>query len=183
MVEYTSRMPTAVEEYSLRGTKHGHATLQSLKLRRSLATSLWSGHDGVLNQLMGLGWKATARLKVHRITTFEDVIAPNNGMIEKALREPTPFATSIVLQNSLKLSALVEYTAGSTTPYSLICRTEQRNDIPRSDQDSDFYTPAVTYTLMAYTDEPGGRVHLVQKRNIARRELQGRHTSKVWENW
>jgi len=174
MVEYTSRMLTAVEEYSLQGTKHGNVALQSLRLRRSLATSLWGKHDGVLNQLMGVGPKTTANLKLHGITTFEDVLASNDEMIEKAACRTPPFGANLrsvvskILQSALKLSAQLEYAAGSTTPCSLICRTERRNDVPRSDQSSSSSMPAVTYTLVAYTDKPAGCI--LYKRDISNAE-------------
>jgi len=173
MVDYASRMLTAIEEYSLQGTKHGKVALQSLRLRRSLATSLWGGHDGVLNQLMGIGQKTTATLRMHGLTTFEDVLASNDDAIEKAAQRSPPFGSNLravvskILQSTLKLSAKLEYAAGSTTPCSLICSIERRDDIPRAHGQApgSSSAPAVTYSLIAYTDKPGGC--LFYKRDIS----------------
>lgn len=173
MVEYASRMLSAIEEYSLQGSKHGHVALQSLRLRRSLATSLWGRNDGVLNQLLGIGTKTTAILKLHGITTFEDVIASNDEMIEKAAHRTPPFGSNLrtvvskILRGTFKLAAHLEYAAGSTTPCSLVCRLEPRNDIPRLYDGSSTTSsaPTVTYTLIAYTNKPGGC--LFYKRDIS----------------
>eukprot|EP00957_Ditylum_brightwellii_P081451 6196001-Ditylum_brightwellii.AAC.1 len=73
-VDYATRMLQAVEDYSVEGSKHGQVALESLLLRRSLATSLWSAKDGVLNQLRGVGHKTTAKLKMNKIITFADVL-------------------------------------------------------------------------------------------------------------
>lgn len=162
MVEYASRMLSAIEEYSAKGSKHGQVATQSLRLRRSFATSLWCGKDGALHQLKGLGAKSIANLKFHGITTFDDIMNATTDLLEKVAQRPEPFGRNLqdvvgkILGSSLKLTAALRYAAGSTTPKSVICELKPkfvRQDIspPRPSQDS-----TVTYNVLAYTDLPGG---------------------------
>ena len=53
MVDDATRILSALEDYSVLGSKHGQVAMESLMLRRSLSTSLWGTKDGVLNQLRG----------------------------------------------------------------------------------------------------------------------------------
>jgi hypothetical protein len=174
MVDYSSRMLVAVEEYSVRGSMHGRVAVQSLKLRRSLATSLWSAGEGALNQLVGVGQTTTASLKFNGITTFEDVLASTEGEIEKAAQRIAPFgvklrsAVSKILQRTLKVSGEIEFTPGCSTPKAIICRLGLRKDVPLLGSGSDDRkgsAAVVTYTLIVHTDRPGGC--LVYQKNVS----------------
>jgi len=174
-VEYASRMLSAIEEYSLRGSKNGQVAVQALRLRRSLSTSLWNARDGALNQIMGIGPKTTASLKMNGIISFEDALASEASAIERAAQRPPPFGKNLrsvatkILQGALKLSATLEYAAGSTTPCTIVCRLDTLDDVPRCDRGSCSTAPAVTYTLISYTEKPGGL--LLHKRDISKAQI------------
>lgn len=51
MIDIATRILEALEDYSVKGSRNGHVALLSLKLRRSMATSLWGQKDGLLNQI------------------------------------------------------------------------------------------------------------------------------------
>lgn len=172
-VDYASRMLAALEEYSVRGTKHGEVVLQSLKLRRCLATSLWCDKSGVLNQLMGLGPSLTAKLKFSGIVSFADVFEATPGRIEKAAQRASPFGANLrsivttLFQSSLRVRAELQYAAGSTTPAAIVCYLERPANLPSCQEAAIMKSspPPVSYTLLVYTDQPGGC--LVYRRNIS----------------
>jgi ATP-dependent DNA helicase HFM1/MER3 len=167
MVEYSSRMLAALEEYSVRGSKHGNVVVQSLLIRRSLALNLWGATDGVLRQIRGIS-KALS-LSLHRggISTFGDVLKSSDEQLEKTARRAPPFGMELrkacarILQNSLEISATIETAENSSTPSSVTCRLAKKRDVPHDNlatgRNSNL-TPEVTYTLIAYTDRPGGCV-------------------------
>ena len=160
MVEYATRMLSAVEEYSIDGSMNGQVALQSLRLRRSLATSLWGARDGVLNQIRGVGHKTTAKLRFSKILSFADVISSSSEEIERAAGREPPFgkelrtAVSKILKNTLQLSACIDSEGG--IPKYLLCSLARRGAIPGIEHVvSDESAGIVKYTLVAYTDRPG----------------------------
>ena len=161
MVEYSSRILSAIEEYSTRQSQHGQVAVESLLLRRSLATSLWNHRSGVLNQLMGLGPHTTAALMFNHISTFEDVLRRNEKEIERAAQRSSPFgqnlidAVSRIMKSSLKVSAHLEYAYCSTTPCSVICHVQHRQGDSSGEAMEVISNSGVTYTLAVYTDNPG----------------------------
>lgn len=173
MVDYSRRMLAAVEEYSVQGTKNGRVAIQSLRLRRSFVTNLWSGHDGVLGQLGGIGPTTVAALKFNGIVKFEDVLAATDDVLETAAQRSQPFGANLrsvvgqILNSAMKLTAEVEYVDGSNTPCTLHCRLERRSSLPDSTNagPSSTTAPAVNYTLIAFTDRPGGLV--LYKRDLS----------------
>lgn len=173
MVEYSSRMLAAVEEHSIRKSKNGQVAVHSLALRRSLATSLWNEQCGALNQLMGVGPTTAANLKFSGMTTFDHVLAATEEEIEKVAKRGKPFGANLrlaaarILQSSSKISAHLEYVQGSTTPCSLVCTMKPRQGASQSTAGSVSRAPDVTYTLIAYTDRPGGC--LIYKKDISKR--------------
>jgi Sec63 Brl domain len=162
MVDYSSRILSAVEEYSVKGSGHGHVVMQSLMLRRSLATSLWCGQNGVLSQLTGMGHTTTANLKFHGIVSFQDVLASSSEAIEKAAQRTPPFGSNLrdivskILRSTLKLTAKLEYLAETSKPVSLICELYPRFDDSSSTPLNPSVSSPVTYHLLAFTDLPGG---------------------------
>jgi hypothetical protein len=173
MVDYASRMLSALEEFSIQGSRHGQVALHSLTLRRSLATSLWTQHDGVLNQIINVGQKTAAALKFHGISSFKDVLASTEKQIERAAQRASPFAATLratvatILRNTYKLSATFECASGSRTPCNLVCKIEQQETGQENPGTLVSGTPPVTYTLLAYTDRPGGCL-------LSRKEISGK---------
>jgi hypothetical protein len=163
MVDFSVRMLSAIEDYSVRGSGHGQVALQSLRLRRSFATSHWCGKTDVLHQLKGIGATTIANLKFHGITKFEDVMNNTSDALDKAAHRAAPFGANLqgvvgtVLRCALKLSAKLEYAAGSSTPCTLVCELAPKYDKLSAHQTpSAATTSAVTYTILAFTDLPGG---------------------------
>jgi len=161
MVEYATRLLCAVEEYSIDGSMNGQVALQSLKLRRSLATSLWGASDGVLNQLRGVGHKTTAKLRFSKILSFVDVLSASSEEIERAAGREPPFgkelrtAVSKILKNTLQLSACVESEGG--VPKFVVCSLARRGTLPGTEHvENDESAGIVKYTLVVFTDRPGG---------------------------
>lgn len=160
MVEYATRMLSAAEEYSIEGSRNGQVALQCLKLRRSLATSLWGSGDGVLNQLRGVGHKTTAKLRFNKILSFADVVSSSSEAIEHAAGRGPPFgrelrtAVSKILQSMLQLSAYVE--PSDNIPKYVVCSLARRKPMPGMERvERDESSSIVKYTLAVYTDRPG----------------------------
>jgi ATP-dependent DNA helicase HFM1/MER3 len=160
MVEYATRMLSAAEEYSIEGSRNGQVALQCLKLRRSLATSLWGSGDGVLNQLRGVGHKTTAKLRFNKILSFADVLSSSSEAIEHAAGRGPPFgrelrtAVSKILQSTLQLSAYVE--SSDNIPKYVVCSLARRKPMPGVERvERDESSSIVKYTLAVYTDRPG----------------------------
>jgi hypothetical protein len=163
MVDYSARMLSAIEDYSVRGSGNGQVALRSLRLRRSFATNHWGGKSEVLHQLKGVGATTIANLKFHGITKFEDVMHNTSDALEKAAQRSSPFGANLrdvvgaILQSALKLSAELEYSPGSSAPCSLVCELTPKYDSLGTRQiSSALTTSAVTYTVLAFTDLPGG---------------------------
>jgi ATP-dependent DNA helicase HFM1/MER3 len=170
MSEYASRLLKATEECSIEGSLNGHVALQSLRLRRSLATSLWGPGDGVLNQLRGVGHKTTAKLRFSKILSFVDVLSSSSEEIERAAGREAPFgkelriAVSKILKNTLQLSACVESEEDDLK--FVICSLGRRRALPGIENvECDESAGIVNYTLVVFTDRPGGS--LVFQPNIS----------------
>ncbi|GKY92454.1 hypothetical protein MPSEU_000215900 [Mayamaea pseudoterrestris] len=172
MVEYASRMLSALEEYSVRGSRNGQVAMHSLLLRRSLATSLWTQHDGVLNQIINVGQKTAACLNFHGISSFKDVLTSSDKQIERAAQRAPPFAKTLrtavttILSGAFKLSASLEYVVGTRSPSNLVCRIERKE---ASQATVSVAGTPVHYTLLAFTDRAGGC--LLHRREIAGTEI------------
>jgi ATP-dependent DNA helicase HFM1/MER3 len=174
MVEYASRVLVAAEEFSARSSRHGKVVVETLKLRRALATRVWCSQSGVLGQFSSLDRKTVSALKFNGISTFDDVLATNEETLEAVAKRTKPFGLDLrkvvsqVLASTLKLTAEIEYSAGSRTPVALVCHLSVRDDIPNLVKDlaGSANTPPVTYTLIAYTDRPGGC--LMYKKNVSK---------------
>lgn len=165
VAENASRMLSAAEDFSVEESKHGKVALECMLMRRCLATSLWSGKDGVLNQVMGVGQKTTAKLAIHNIRTFEDLMAKSSSEIEQACGRASPFgqqlraAVTKILQGRISLSARIEGLDSPGEDSILVCQlalddsvngrmsgTPNKNDAEK----------IVKYTLVVHTDRPGG---------------------------
>jgi hypothetical protein len=174
MVEYASRVLVAAEEFSARSSRHGKVVVETLKLRRALATRVWCSQSGVLGQFSSLDRKTVSVLKFNGISTFGDVLATEEETLEKVAGRTPPFGLDLrkvvskVLASTLKLTAEIEHAAGSTTPSALICNLSIRDDLPNlvKDLGGSANTPQVTYTLIAFTDRPGGC--LMYKKNVSK---------------
>jgi replicative superfamily II helicase len=174
MVEYASRVLVAAEEFSARSSRHGKVVVETLKLRRALATRVWCSQSGVLGQFSSLDRKTVSALKFNGISTFDDVLATKEETLEAVAKRTSPFGLDLrkvvsqVLASTLKLTAEIECAAGSRMPSALVCHLSVRDDILNlvKDLGSSTNTPQVTYTLIAYTDRPGGC--LIYKKNVSK---------------
>jgi hypothetical protein len=189
MVEYATRMLSAIEEYSTEGGTNGQVALQALRLRRSLAVSLWGASDGVLNQLPGVGHKTTAKLRFNSIVLFNDVLEASSEQIERAAGRTPPFGNQLrvavhkIVRNTLQLSAKVDY--DGECPTNIICTLTRPQNVPPvegAESDSKSNEALVKYTLACYTDRPGNS--LFYQPNISK---SGEHVfpcppsfGKVW---
>lgn len=178
IVDYATRMLSAIEEYSAKGSKHGNIAVQSLKIRRSLAVRLWSSNDGVLRQIKGIGKDVVFSLRLSGISSFEDVVKCSESQVEGAAKRTAPFGVDLrkacisILQNRLKISASIE--AGNSTLSKLVCELDGHNSIGSTENDKSGPSASVTYTLIAYTDQIGGIV--LYKENIVG---AGTHTAQL----
>lgn len=161
-VEYASRVLSAAEDYSIEESKHGQVALESLLLRRCLATSLWGATDGVLNQLRGVGAKTAAKLSMNKMRTFEDIISKSSNDIEQACGRKSPFGQELkkvvskIMSRSLKLSAVVDGLESNARPNELICDLSAHQAVAETAKSTDDDSRIVTYTLTVHTDRPGG---------------------------
>jgi hypothetical protein len=178
MVDFASRMLSATEEFSASGSQNGGVLVQSFKLRRALATSLWCGRDGILGQFKSLGTETLVGLRFNGINTFEDVVASNEHMIEKAAKRLPPFGSNLkaavakVVKSRLRLFCQLDSVSGSITPSHLICKVNRQpavdsERLERHDVDtkSSASQSVLTYALIVHTDRPGGC--LLFERNIS----------------
>lgn len=166
MVDFAARMLVAIEEFSIEGSMHGQVALQCLRLRRSFSSSLWGVRDGALNQLTGVGADVTAKLRFNKIISFADTVAATEEAIERAAGKPPPFGKDLrgaagkILRNTLQLSVSVD-----TRNQRLICKLSKRsilgvshrNESSLSDDD------VVKYSLVSFTDRPGGSLQYISR--------------------
>jgi ATP-dependent DNA helicase HFM1/MER3 len=121
------RMLMAAQEYSVEGSRNGYVALQCLKLRRSFHFSCWGKNDGILNQIEGVGPKATAKLKLASISSFQHVVNATEEQLESGSGKSKPFGKQIktivskLLQLQLKLSADITFTRGSNIAADVTC--------------------------------------------------------------
>lgn len=132
------RFLSAVEAFSVKGSKNGHVAFQSLKLRRSLARSLWGSSSGVLNQIEKVGQVSAAKLLFNGIVSFEDVLSASEEKIEQASGRPKPFGKRIrdlvgaLMKEKLETSASIEYTRDSNTPAGVVCEVNYCTSVKAS---------------------------------------------------
>lgn len=159
MVEYASRMLSALEDYSTSASRNGHVAMHCLFLRRSLSICLWDHQDGVLNQIINVGQKTTETLKLHGISSFEHVLSASDKEIEKAAERCSPFANTLraavqkIVQRKFTLKSSLAYIEGPTMPPILVCQVECANKQAEKFAETD---SPLTFTLLASTDRPGG---------------------------
>jgi hypothetical protein len=162
MVEMATRMLVAMEEYYVHGPKNGMAALQSHRLRRSLAVSLWGSGDGVLNQLKGVGHEGTAKLRFGNIISFQDVLKATEEDIDKItgrrIGRELRRAVSRILQNRLTLSVRIDrsdITEDNRDGSWIVCSLARKNvqDDPACQEEK---AVPVKYTMIAFSDRPHG---------------------------
>lgn len=167
MVDCSTRILSAIEEFCLKGSMNGNILVQCLKIRRSLAVHLWSGKDGILRQIRGIGKALAFSLSMHGISTFADVLEHTEAQLEKAANRPPPFGSDLrkasenILRSRLMISANLEHGLSSVPPdnitCSLIVKSEQTGHTEFIDNSS-----SISYTLVAYTDKEGGIIFAKQ---------------------
>ena len=193
MVDYATRMLSAIQDYSVGSTLHGNIALESLLLKRSFDNSLWKGTDGMLNQLPGVGVKTTAKLIKQGIVSFGDVLEANLETLEKAAGRKSPFgdelklAAARILSDSLSVRAEVNDVSGEVmchvTNFDLgenVSSKEGRSyfeKIKRKDVAVSKVKKS-SYILAVFTDHPGGLL-------MWRTDLKeaGVHSVKLPKKW
>jgi ATP-dependent DNA helicase HFM1/MER3 len=172
MVEFASRMLAASEEYAARSRKNGRVAVQSLRLRRSLETSLWGENNGsVLAQFSDLNENILLNLRHHGIFTFQRVLDATENELERAAGRKSPFGSSLitavkaVVAGQLKIGAKVIVSPETRIPEAVLCNLQSSQTEPERSQPC----RAITYTLFAYTDRPNGC--LLYRKNISAPEM------------
>lgn len=158
---------------SARASQSGQVAVQALKLRRSLATSLWGCENGVLGQFRSLDTATVTALRFNGIATYEDVLSSTEEQLEKTAKRMPPFGKNLrravqqTLAGALKVSANIEYAAGSTMPSELVCHVERRCESYDSLSPPEVAQRGsqLEHTLIAYTDRPDGCLLYKQKIN------------------
>ena len=171
MVDSATRILSAIEELSLKGSLNGNVLLQCLKLRRSLAVHLWSTKDGILRQIKGIGKALAFSLLMNGVSTFEDVIDRTEDQLEKAASRPQPFGTDLrkaaasILHSRLTICATVERGSTPLSPGILTCALTLKSDQAGHGHDTFIdKAPSISYTLVIHADKEGGIV--LAKQNI-----------------
>jgi hypothetical protein len=153
VVDGANRILTAVEEYSKEGSHHGQVLAQCHLLRRSLFHGVWGENDGVLKQIGGVTHDLEAKLKANGISSFNDVINCDGEAIARACDMPSTFggslraAAAMILQSTMKLSF---HTEEGDEGLDLVIKIE------RKELDYVAQSEHVKYSLLVYTDRPGG---------------------------
>lgn len=157
VVDNAMRILTAVEEYSREGSCNGHLIVQSHLLRRSIFHGTWGEKDGLLKQIGGVTHDVETKLKANGISSFADVANTNGEDIARACNMPSAFgdslraAATMILQCTLTLSACSkECDDGLDLVIKL--RRKELGGIAMSDKTKD----NVNYSLLVFTDRPGG---------------------------
>ena len=78
MIDDASQVLLAIEQYSKEGSRNGQVAIQAMLFRRSLYSSLWGEHNGVLNQIGGVTQEMTAKLKASGISSFANAMSRSN---------------------------------------------------------------------------------------------------------
>jgi ATP-dependent DNA helicase HFM1/MER3 len=152
------RILAAVEDYAREGSRHGEVAVQGWLLRRSLYSSLWGDKDGVLNQINGISQEMTKKLANNGIKTFTDAVNSSVDEIVEALNVTPTFASGVrtasakILQRTLKLSACTK--PNENGGLNLHIKVERKVQGGETSVDRIVY-----YSLLAYTDRPGGLLH------------------------
>lgn len=142
-----------------------------MKLRRALATGLWSCENGVLWQFRSLDASTVTALRFNGITSYFDVVSSSEDQLEKITKRRPPFGKNLrqavqqTLAGALKVSAEIEFAAGSTVPSEVICHVDSRFENDAGSPEVAKGDAKVTYTLIAYTDQSDGCLLYRQKIN------------------
>jgi ATP-dependent DNA helicase HFM1/MER3 len=172
VVDFAYRTLQAIEDYGANGCRSGMLAIAAIKLRRSLAMNLWGSGDGVLKQFQNLDATTLAGLRMHGVSSFEDVMSTPEQDLEKATNRKAPFGLNLrnavakVLQSRLKVSAGFDAAASTVT-----CKIEpySTDDVQVSAPGHEFGSSStLTYTMIALIDAPGGC--LCYRKNISKAE-------------
>jgi replicative superfamily II helicase len=160
IIDGASQVLSAVEQYAKEGNRNGQVAIHALLLRRSLYSSLWGEHDGVLNQIGGVTQEMAAKLKDSGISTFADAVSNSNEDIVKAINVTDTFAKSLrvaaskILHHTLKLSARFIEEDDDRGPKLDV--TLKRRVAGLSEETNE---RVVSYSLVIFTDRAGGLLY------------------------
>jgi ATP-dependent DNA helicase HFM1/MER3 len=167
MVDYATRMLSAIEEHAIQGTGNGNIIVQCLLIRRAFSVHLWAANDGsLLKQIQGIGGSLAFQLQMNGIANFEDVMKNSIDKIEKAANRQSPFGAELkraceqIIASRLRISkTLIISTEDDVPGHCIECRIDRPCRITDNEEfgsQGNNATPTVTYTLVAYSDQPGG---------------------------
>lgn len=193
MVDYATRMLSAIEDYSVGTTLHGNIALESMLLKRCFDTCLWKGSDGMLNQFPGVGEKTTNKLLGVGVVSFRDVLEANLVTLEKAAGRKAPFgdelklAAARILADSLSVTAEIDKDAREVS--CRITNFDKKANIKNEDGWSYFdkvkrkesamsKVKKSSYVLIVFTDHPAGL--LMWRTGV---KEAGLHTVRLPEKW
>lgn len=159
MIDGATQILSAVEQYAKEGSGHGQVATHGMLFRRSIYSSLWGEHDGVLNQIGGVTQEMTSKLKAIGISTFADAVNSSDHDIARACNVTESFASSLrtaaskILHRTLKLSACSKETGGGGL--EVLIKLERRV----AGVSGETGERVVSYSLLVFTDRPGGLLH------------------------
>jgi ATP-dependent DNA helicase HFM1/MER3 len=160
MINGASQVLSAIEQYAKEGSRNGQVAIQAMLFRRSLYSSLWGVHDGVLNQIGGITQEMVAKLKVSGISSFVDAMSRSNEDIVKAINVTDAFANSLrvaastILHRTLKLSAAyIEKNGDRGCELNVTLNRRVAGSI------EEIHKKIVSYSLVIFTDRAGGLFH------------------------
>lgn len=160
MIDGASQVLSAIEQYSKEGSRNGQVAIQAMLFRRSLYSSLWGEHDGVLNQIGGVTQEMTAKLKASGISSFADAMSKSNEDIMKAIHVTDAFANSLRVAASTILHRTLTLSTGFKEQdddggCKLIVTLKRRV----AGSIEDIQKKVVSYSLVIFTDRAGGLLH------------------------
>ncbi|GAX27286.1 ATP-dependent DNA helicase HFM1/MER3 [Fistulifera solaris] len=170
IVEFSSRMLTALEEFSVRSSRNGIVALQSIRLRRALSTNDWVPHEGVLHQLAGVDSATAMNLKMAGICSFDDVLKHSSEQIEKAAGRASHFGNRLkntvqeVMRGMLTMNVYFEDNIPGAALKTAVCvigrlaKTTNHGEVKSSSKE-------LSYTLIAYCDRSGKCI--LYRRNVS----------------
>lgn len=155
VTEFSSRMLSALEDFSVRSTRNGIVALRCMRLRRALATKCWVPTEGMLHQIPGVDQTTAANLKMAGANDFNDVMELNNEDIEKAAERSPDFGQQLkdAVEQMLKGAMTLKVHFDSLEAMA-VCIIERRSTVT-IDSESKASVKGITYSLLAYSDHRG----------------------------
>jgi ATP-dependent DNA helicase HFM1/MER3 len=160
MIDGASQVLSAIEQYAKEGSRNGQVAIQAMLFRRSLYSSLWGEHDGVLNQIGGVTQDMAAKLKASGISSFADAMSRSNEDIVKAINVTDAFANSLRVAASTILHRTLNLSAGfNENDDDGGCELNVKLNRRVAGSIEEIHKKVVSYSLVIFTDRAGGLLH------------------------